>query len=118
MKTRLLSLFTHDRLIVRFITAELIGAVILFAAWLISDAWLPEKHFLLLPGFAISPIKCDIGSVAETVITFRWNLVLTGGLCIFASSFNLIKKIAAMGIEAQISGLNVIQGDWNSVFGR
>ena len=87
MKTRLLSLFTHERMIIRFITAWLIGIVILFAAWLISAAWLPDKIFLFLPGFAISPGECEIGSIAETIKTFAWNLILTGGLCIFASLF-------------------------------
>ena len=87
MKMRLLSLFTHERLIVRFITAWLIGTVILFAAWLISDVWLPDKFFLFLPGFAISPIECEIGSVVLTLKTFGWNFILTGGLCIFASLF-------------------------------
>ncbi len=87
MKTRLLSLFTHQRLIVRFLIGWLIGTLILFAAWFISDTWLPDKFFKFLPGMAISPIECDIGSLSETIKTFAWNLLLTGGFCIAASLF-------------------------------
>ena len=36
---------------------------------------------------AISPVECQIGSLAETMKTFGWNLAITGGLCIFASLF-------------------------------
>lgn len=87
MKTLLISLFTHDRLIVRFVISWLIGTVIMFAAWFISDAWLPDKFFQFLPGMAISPVECEIGSLVETIKTFGWNLILTGGLCIFTSLF-------------------------------
>jgi hypothetical protein len=87
MKTRLLSLITHERLIVRFITSWLIGTLILLAAWFISDTSLPDKFFKFLPGMAISPIECDIGSLSETIKTFAWNLLLTGGFCIATSLF-------------------------------
>ncbi len=87
MKTILISLLTHKRLIIRFLTAWLIGTAVLFAAWFISAAWLPDKFFKFLPGMAISPVECDIGSLSETIKTFTWNLLLTGGLCIAASLF-------------------------------
>ncbi len=70
MKTRLLSLFTHERLIVRFLISWLIGTLILFDAWFISGTWLPDGFFMFLPGMAISPIECDIGSFSETIKTF------------------------------------------------
>jgi hypothetical protein len=60
MKTKLMSLLTHERLIIRFITAWLIGTVILFAAWFTSYTWLPDKFFQFLPGMAISPVGCEI----------------------------------------------------------
>ena len=87
LKTFVILLFTHDRLIIRFIASWLIGTVILFAAWFVSDAWLPDRFFRFLPGMAISPVECQIGSLAETMKTFGWNLAITGGLCIFASLF-------------------------------
>jgi len=74
-------------MIIRFITAWLIGIVILFAAWLISAAWIPGGFFRVLPGMAVSPVECEIGSLSETLKTFLWNLMLTGGLCVAASLF-------------------------------
>ena len=91
MKAILISLLTHERLIVRFLTAWSIGTMILFAARFISDAWLPDKFFRFLLGMAISPGECDIGSLSETIKTFLWNLLLTGGLCVAASFFALIE---------------------------
>jgi hypothetical protein len=87
MKTILISLLTHERLLIRFLTAWLIGTIVLFAAWYISAAWLQDKFFTFLPGMAISPVECDIGSLSETIKTFAWNLLLTGGFCIAASLF-------------------------------
>jgi hypothetical protein len=87
MKTKLISLLTNERLIIRFITSWSIGTMILFAAWYISDVWLPDKFFQFLPGTAISPVGCEIGSVSATIKAFAWNLLLTGGLCIAASLF-------------------------------
>jgi hypothetical protein len=42
---------------------------------------------MFLPGFAISPVECEIDSLSETIKTFLWNLLLTGGLCVVASLF-------------------------------
>ncbi len=81
----MLASLTHRRLIIRFAAAWLIGTIVLFAAWLVSDTWLPDGFFRFLPGMAISPVGCDIGSLSETIKTFLWNLVLTGGLCAAAS---------------------------------
>jgi hypothetical protein len=82
MNKQIISLLTHERLIVRFFTSWSIGTMILFAAWFISDAWLPGGFLRVLPGMAISPVDCDIESLSETIKTFLWNLTLTGGLCV------------------------------------
>ena len=89
MNKQMISLLTHERLIVRFFTSWSIGTIFLFAAWFISDAWLPDKFFRFLPGMVISPVDCDIESLSETIKILLWNLLLTGGLCVAASLFSV-----------------------------
>ena len=54
--------------------------------WAASLAWLPDGFFLALPRPSIN--SCLPG-VWETLRAFFWNLVLTGGLTVFASLFIL-----------------------------
>ena len=49
LKTFIILLLTHDRLIIRFVASWLIGTGIFFTAWFISDAWLPNRFFRFLP---------------------------------------------------------------------
>lgn len=82
----LIPLLTHRSFFVRATTGIIVGTLIFFGVWAASLAWLPDGFFLALPRPSIN--TC-LQNAWETLRAFLWNLVLTGGLTVFASLFVL-----------------------------
>jgi hypothetical protein len=81
-----ISLLTHRSFFVRATTGIIVETLIFFGMWAASLAWLPEGFFLALPRPSINGCQQDVW---QTLRAFLWNLVLTGGLTVFASLFVL-----------------------------
>lgn len=81
------SLLTHRSFFIRAATGIIIGTGMMFCIWAVSLAWLPEGFFLILPRPSIN--NCSDQDVSQALRAFIWNLVLTGGLTVFASLFAL-----------------------------